>query len=186
MSLKTIHRIVFAVLLPVALLRISAVALAGDATPLIDLSKLDASKLSTSHATVASKGDALSVRSEDPHVQGTVQFDVPEAMRDLSKRGFVNVDLENTGDKPLRFTFWALSGNGWGGASTWSTQPETLQVPAPDQPKPAGVEVLAAKERRTFQRLCKKSRLGGFGTCTKWRNGMESLGCRTKSRIRVI
>lgn len=135
----------------IALVTLGADARAETATPLVDLSKLDASKLSTTHATVTSKGDALSVRSDDPRVQGTVRFDVPEAMHDLSKRGFVNVDLENMGDKPLRLSFWALSGNGWGGASTWSTQPETLQVPAPDQPKPAGVEVLAAKERRTFR-----------------------------------
>ena len=135
----------------IALMTLSAFALAEDATPLVDLLKLDASKLSTSHATVTSKGVALSVRSEDERVQGTVQFDVPEAMRDLSKWGFVNVDLENVGDKPLRFTFWALSGNGWGGASTWSTQPEAVQLPTPGQPKAAGVEVLAAKERRSFQ-----------------------------------
>jgi hypothetical protein len=131
---------------------LGAGAFAADTgTPLIDLSKLDASKLTATHATVTSNGDALSVRSDDARVQGTVQIDVPETMRDLSKRGFVNVDLENKGDKPLRFTFWALSGHGWGGASTWSTQPETVQLPTPDQPKSAGVEVLAAKERRAFQ-----------------------------------
>lgn len=135
----------------IALVTLGAFARAETATPLLDLSKLDASKLATSHATVTSKGDALFVRSDEARVQGTVQFDVPEAMRDLSKWGFVEIDLENAGDKPLRFTFWALSGNGWGGASTRSTQPETVQVPAPDQPKAAGVEVLAAKERRTFQ-----------------------------------
>lgn len=129
----------------------SVVAAADTGTPLVDLSKLDASKLSTSHATATAKERALSVRSDDPGVQGTVQFEVPEAMRDLSKRGFVEIDLKNTGDKPLRFTFWALSGNGWGGASTWSTQPENLQVPAPGQPKAVGVEVIAAKERRSFQ-----------------------------------
>jgi hypothetical protein len=135
----------------ITLLTLSAVALARDATTLVDLSNLDANKPSKTHATVTSKGDALSVHSENTRVQGTVQFDVPETMRDLSKWGFVNVDLENVGDKPLRFTFWALSGNGWGGASTWSTQPETVQLPTPDQPKSAGVEVLAVKERRSFQ-----------------------------------
>jgi len=150
MSLKTFLRLVLAVSLGASIF-LSAVAFAGDATSLLDLSKLDASKLSTAHATVAAEGGVLSVRGDEARVQGTVQFDVPEAMRDLSKWGFVEIDLENVGDKPLRFTFWVLSGNGWGGASTWSTQPETVQVPTPDQPKSAGVEVLAAKERRTFQ-----------------------------------
>ncbi len=135
----------------IALINLSALALAGDTTSLVDLSKLDASKLTTSHAAVTSTGEALSVRSEDAREQGTVQFDVPEAMRDLSTWGLVKVDLENVGDKPLRFTFWALSGNGWGGAGTWSTQPERFQLPTPGQPKSAGVEVLAAKERRSFQ-----------------------------------
>ncbi len=153
MSLKTFLRLVSAVSLRASIFLsvIGGNTFAETATPLLDLSKLDASKLTTAHATASSNGDALSVRCEDLRVQGTVQFDVPEAMRDLSKRGFVEIDLENAGDKPLRFTFWALSGNGWGGASTWSTQPETIQVPTPDQPKSAGVEMLAAKERRTFQ-----------------------------------
>ena len=135
----------------ITLLTLSAVTFAGKANPLVDLSKLDASKLTATHATVTSNGDALSVRSDDARVQGTVQFEVLSDMRDLSKRGFVEIDLENMGDKPLRFTFWALSGHGWGGASTWSTQPETVQLPTPGQPKAAGVEVLAAKERRSFQ-----------------------------------
>ena len=135
----------------IVLVGLSSFAQAETATPLLDLSKLEACKLSTSHATVTSKGDALSVRSEDTRVQGTVQFDVPEVMRNLSKRGLVEIDLENAGDKPLRFTFWALSGNGWGGASTCSTQPETVQLPTPGQSKSAGVEVLASKERRSFQ-----------------------------------
>jgi hypothetical protein len=151
MSLKLFHCHVFAAALPVALLCISAVAFAGEVTPLFELSKVDTSKLSTSHATATAKGRALCVRSVDPGVQGTVQFDIPEAMRDLSKRGFVEISLENTGDKPMRFTFWVLSGNGWGGASTWSTQPKMFQDRMPDQPKSPGTEVLAAKDRRTFQ-----------------------------------
>jgi hypothetical protein len=154
MNLKTIHRFVFAVSLRVALLCISTagvVACAENAIPLVDLSKLDTRKLSITHATVAAKGNALSVRGDDQRAQATVQFDVPAAMRDLSKRGFVEIDLENTGDKPLRFSFWVLAGNGWGGASTWSTRSEMLQVPTSGKPKPTGIEVLVPKERRTFK-----------------------------------
>lgn len=123
-------------------------ASADTPTPLVDLLKLDASKLATTHAVVTSKRGGLSVRSDEPQVQGTVQFDVTEAMRDLSKRGFVEIDLENAGAKPLQFSFWALSGNGWGGVSTWSTRPEATQDAA-SKLNPS--EVLAAKERRTFQ-----------------------------------
>jgi hypothetical protein len=138
-------------LAPFLCLCATGVVAADTGTSLVDLSKLDASKLTATHATVTSNGDALSVRGDDARVQGTVQIDVPVTMRDFSKWGFVNVDLENTSDKPLCFSFWALSGNGWGGASTWSTQPETVQLPTPGQPKSAGVEVLDAKDRRSFQ-----------------------------------
>ena len=156
MNLKTIYRVVLAVSLRVALMCVSVVGVvvfAEDATPLVDFSKLDTSNLTITHAIAAAKGDALSVRSDvsQAQAQATVQFDVPATMRDLSKWGFVEIDIENAGDKPLRFSFWALSGNGWGGASTWSTSPDLLHVPTADKPKAAGVEVLAPKERRTLQ-----------------------------------
>ncbi|MCX7005819.1 MAG: hypothetical protein NTY53_00940 [Kiritimatiellaeota bacterium] len=141
----------FAASLRVAVLCISVVACAETAAPLIDLSKLDTRKLTTTHATVTVAGNALSVRADDSRVQATVQFEVPAALRDLSKSGCVEIDLENTGDKPLRFSFWALSGHGWGGASTWSTRPEASNVSTTDRPKVAGIETLAPKVRRTFQ-----------------------------------
>jgi hypothetical protein len=68
----------------ITLLTLSAVTFAGEANPLIDLSKVDASKLTATHATVTSNGDALSVRSDDARVQGTVQFEVLSDMRVLS------------------------------------------------------------------------------------------------------
>ena len=159
MSLKSIQPLVFAVSWNVAFLCISAVnvvalgavAFGEQTTQLLDLSKFDASNATTAHATVTTKGDTISVHSDDQRVQATVQFDIPAALRDLSTRGFVEIDLENTGDKPLRFSFWALSGNGWGGVSTWSTHSEMLQTPTPDKPKPSGIELLGPKERRTFQ-----------------------------------
>lgn len=119
--------------------------------PLIEFPKLDVGGISISHATVAVQGNALSMRGDDSRAQATVQIPLPDPMRDLSKWGFVEIDIENKGDLPLRFSFWALSGNGWGGVCTWSTNPEMLQTPAPDKPKSTGSEVLAPKERRTFQ-----------------------------------
>ncbi len=130
---------------------IGDVAFAETAIPLVDLSKVDASNLSTTHASVTSVGDALSVRGDDPQFQATLQFNLPAAVRDLSKWGVVEIDLENTGDKPQRFSFWALSSNGWGGVSTWSTRPELSKPPEAGAPKPAGFEVLAPKQRGTFQ-----------------------------------
>lgn len=154
MNHKTIHRIVFAIFLRVALLCTSAagvVACAENATALVALSKLDMRTTCITHATVIAQGNALAVRGAEPRAQVTVQFDVPAAMRDLTKRRFVEIDLENTGDQPLRLSFWALSGHGWGGASTWSTRSEASNVSTTDRPKVAGSEELAPKERRTFQ-----------------------------------
>lgn len=159
MNHKFTQSLVFAVSLKMALLCISvvgdvalgAVAFGEQTTQLIDLSKIDASNFTTNQATVTPRGDTVSIHSDDQRVQATVQFDVPAASRDLSKWGFVEIDFENTGDKPLRFSFWALSGNGWGGVSTWSTRSENLQPPTPDKPKPSGIELLGPKERRTFQ-----------------------------------
>jgi hypothetical protein len=130
---------------------IGAVAFAETAKTIVDFSKVDASNLSTTHASVASLGDALFVRGDDPQFQATMQFNLPEAMRDLSKWGVLEIELENTGDTPLRCSFWALSGNGWGGVSTWSTRPELKQSRMEGAPKPAGFEVLASKQRGTFQ-----------------------------------
>ena len=60
-------------------------------------------------------------------VQATVQFDVPAAMRDLSKWGFVEIDLENAGDKPLRFTFLGAVGQ-------WLGRCEHMEHAAGDGP----------------------------------------------------
>jgi hypothetical protein len=159
MNHKLIQSLVFAVSLNVACLCISvvdavamgAVAFDEQGTKLIDLSKVDESHVATKQAIVTTKGDTVSIHSDDQRVQATVQFDVPAASRDLSKWGFVELDLENAEDKPLRFSFWALSGNGWGGVSTWSTRSENLQPLTPDKPKPSGIELLGPGERRTFQ-----------------------------------
>jgi signal transduction histidine kinase len=43
------------------------------------------------------------------------------------------------------------------------------------------------REMLDILRDCVKSPSSSdFSTCTNWRNGVESLGCRTKNRIRVI
>jgi hypothetical protein len=130
---------------------VGSVAFAKTAMPLVVLSGVDESSLSTAHASVSFLRDTLSVRGDDPKFQATLQFNLPAPMRDLSKWGVIEIDLENTGDRPLRFSFWALSGNGWGGVSTWSTRPEMKQPPEAGGPKAAGFEVLAPKQRGTFQ-----------------------------------
>jgi hypothetical protein len=40
--------------------------------------------------------------------------------RDLSAWRQIEAEVWNAGDKPVTFTFWAMSGQGWGGVSTFS------------------------------------------------------------------
>ena len=74
-------------------------------------------------------------------IEGGVLFPLSEANRDLSRYGYIEADITNTGDQPLRFSFWALSGNGWGGVSTFT--PETGPT--------AGREVLPAGHTGRFK-----------------------------------
>ncbi|MBL9204504.1 MAG: hypothetical protein JNN01_05430 [Opitutaceae bacterium] len=90
-------------------------------------------------ATVAN--GALEIKGTRPASEGSVVFPLVETERDLSRFRFVEADLENTGDQPLRFTFWALSGHGWGGVSTFT----------PEGGPAAGRETLAPGQRGTFK-----------------------------------
>ena len=49
-----------------------------------------------------------------------VVFPLREAERDLARFRHVEIEIANAGPAPLVFTFWARSGHGWGGVSTFS------------------------------------------------------------------
>jgi exo-poly-alpha-galacturonosidase len=51
--------------------------------------------------------------------------------QDLSAYRYVEAEFTNRGEKPLIFTFWALSGNGWGGASTFPVTGHERETLAP-------------------------------------------------------
>jgi hypothetical protein len=101
----------------------------------------DATQLTARGVTVAVTDGTLDIKGAVPAFDSGVIFPLPEKSRDLSRFRFVEADIENTDDKPLRFTFWALSGHGWGGVSTFTP----FGGPA------AGRETLAPGQRGTFK-----------------------------------
>ena len=101
----------------------------------------DPAQLTARGVTIAVTDGALDIKSTVPASDSGVIFPLPEKGRDLSRFRFVEADVENTGDKPLRFTFWARSGHGWGGVSTFT----------PDGGPTAGREMLAPGQRGTFK-----------------------------------
>jgi hypothetical protein len=101
----------------------------------------DVTHLTARGATLAVAGGALEIKGTLPASGGGVVFPLPEESQDLSRFRFVEADVENTAAQPLRFTFWALSGHGWGGASTFT----------PEGGPAAGRETLAPGQRGTFR-----------------------------------
>ncbi len=77
------------------------------------------------------RGAAASVAGERLRIDGAatavggdrrgVMFPLRREPADLSRHRYIEFELTNAGEKPVVFTFWALSGNGWGGVSTFST-----------------------------------------------------------------
>jgi hypothetical protein len=120
---------------------LAATAVAG-AAELFDFGRsFDATQLTARGVTVAVTDGALNIKGTVPASDSGVVFPLPEKSQDLSRFRFVEADIENTGDKPMRFTFWARSGQGWGGVSTFT----------PDGGPTAGRETLAPGQRGTFK-----------------------------------
>ena len=101
----------------------------------------DATRLAARGATIAVADDALEIRGTSPASDNGVIFPLPDDKQDLSRFRLIEADVENTGGQPLQFTFWALSGHGWGGVSTFT----------PDGGPAAGRETLAPGQRGTFK-----------------------------------
>lgn len=102
---------------------------------------LDATHLIARGVTTAVAAGALEIKGTQQASEGSVVFPLAETIQDLSRFRFVEADLENTSDQALRFTFWALSGHGWGGVSTYT----------PEGGPAAGRETLAPGQRGTFK-----------------------------------
>ncbi len=117
-------------------------AVAAPAAELFDFGRsFDPAQLTARGVTIAVTDGALNIKGTVPASDSGVVFPLPEKSQDLSRFRFVEADIENTGDKPMRFTFWARSGQGWGGVSTFT----------PDGGPTAGRETLAPGQRGTFK-----------------------------------
>ena len=117
-------------------------AVAAPAAELVDFGRsFDPAQLTARGVTIAVTDGALNIKGTVLASDSGVVFPLPEKSQDLSRFRFVEADIENTGDKPMRFTFWARSGQGWGGVSTFT----------PDGGPTAGRETLAPGQRGTFK-----------------------------------
>lgn len=84
-------------------------------------------------------GGRLVLDALAPALHRGVKFVLPDGGTDLARFRHVEAELTNRGPQPVVFTFWAMSGQGWGGVSTF---------PGGD---PSGRETLAPGETRRFR-----------------------------------
>ncbi len=61
----------------------------------------------------------LMVRATAPALHRGLKFRLREPGEDLSRSRYVEADITNLGPRPALFTFWVMSGAGWGGVSTF-------------------------------------------------------------------
>jgi hypothetical protein len=63
----------------------------------------------------------LEILSSEPYPSWTIR--AADKPWDFSHSRYLEVDITNQWSKPLMLTFWALSGPGWGGVSTYPVNP---------------------------------------------------------------
>ncbi|HZZ56624.1 MAG TPA: glycoside hydrolase family 28 protein [Opitutaceae bacterium] len=68
---------------------------------------------------VVIRNGSIDLAADTPSDDRLVLLPLPAPERDLSAYRFVEAWITNRGNHPLEFTFWALSGHGWGGVSTF-------------------------------------------------------------------
>jgi acetyl esterase/lipase len=101
-------------------------------------------ELKPRYVTLAVTDGKLGVSSQEQTLErGLVLPLGPDGM-DLSHSRFVEAEITNRGERPLLFTFWAMTGLGWGGVSSFSTAPhperETL---GPGETRTIGIDLHA-------------------------------------------
>jgi hypothetical protein len=127
-----------AALLPPAAGRAAAPA-AGDLGLFDPANGFRRAELKPRFVTVVAADRALVVASVGESMERALALPLDPAGTDLSGYRHVEADVTNRGDRPLVFTFWAMTGRGWGGVSTFG---------APGQPER---ETLAPGETRTLR-----------------------------------
>ena len=120
-----------------------AATVAAPAGELFDFGRsFDSGRLITRGTTVAVANGSLEIKGTSATYNGAgVVFPLAEESQNLARFREVQADVENTGDQPLTLSFWALSGRGWGGASTYT----------PARGPVSGRETLAPGQRSTLK-----------------------------------
>ena len=130
-------------------LTVLANAHASEPSVLLDTKTVDVSQLQITNARVAREEGGLHITGTAATIQADVVYNVPESRRNLFHKRYLEFEVENRGTDALRFTFWALSGSGWGGVSTWTGK--EYKTPPPGNVKAAGFELLPAGKKQKFK-----------------------------------
>lgn len=79
----------------------------------------DMAAIQPTGASVAAQSGELRITGKSNSAERGVIFRLPQEDGDLSAWRYVEARVVNRGSKPVTFTFWAMSGQGWGGVSTY-------------------------------------------------------------------
>lgn len=93
------------------------------------------------HLTARPQAGRLHLTLHDAGELPTLTFPVPDQLRDLSSYRFVAADITNLNDRPATFTFWALSGAGWGGMNSAALTERGREVLEPGQTKTLKIDL---------------------------------------------
>ncbi len=81
----------------------------------------------------------LVLLSDEEHP--TLTISAPEDSWDFSKREYLEMDIKNLSENDAIFTFWALSGAGWGGISSASNTESGREKLRPDSSKTLKIDL---------------------------------------------
>lgn len=98
-----------------------------------------ASALVPDGVTTSVEDGRLTLRATEPTLHRALAFRLKDSGEDFSRSRYVEAEITNVGSRPALFTFWAMSGAGWGGVATF-----------PDG-DPAGRETLAPGASRVVK-----------------------------------
>jgi hypothetical protein len=93
--------------------------------------------------------DTLEVLSSEPYPSWTIR--AADTPWDLSRSRYLEVDITNRWSKPLLLTFWALTGSGWGGVSTYPLNPAGRDTIPPGATQTLKIDLHARYPGETVQ-----------------------------------
>jgi hypothetical protein len=91
----------------------------------------------------------LEILNSEPYPSWTIR--AADKPWDLSHSRYLEVDITNQWSKPLMLTFWALSGSGWGGVSTYPVNPAGRDTIPPGATQTLKIDLHARYPGETVQ-----------------------------------